>query len=158
MLPRRPVPVVREFRVVRGENTLGELEAIVGIGRGRFEDGVHVLARIHGGRASLLPFQGAHADPFPEASEKARWAVGIYAEDAQAMGGLRGGVSDKLSYLLSTGWRHLPEGARARARERVAVLTTGFGPAWAASGRARWWSPPSSPRGQSDVRVWFEEE
>lgn len=139
-------PVARQARaLVRGVNLLAELEALVVLGAGRFEVGVHHALNVFRG-APLADHSGKPvANPFAERIDRRHWRARVYEEDAYLLQRLASSPSLALSHVVGATWTHLAAPYRERIAARLAELPEdAMARAWSAAGGAPWWEPPAS--------------
>lgn len=140
-------------RPVRGVNLLAELEALVAIGAGRFDVGVHHVVNLFRGR-SLAALSGVpQAAPFAGREDRRHWVAHVYDEDAYLLARMDGGLALALSGALAAAWPHLPHALRERAEARVEELDDGIGRAWLHAGGAPLWRPQPARTLQSHLVV-----
>lgn len=149
--PSRPVARARPRRRVRGTNLLAELEALVVVGAGRFDVGVHHVANLFRAPGLVASVQAAADLPFADRADRRHWAATVYEEDAYLLERIGGGTSVVLSALFAHAWPRLAP-YRARIEARLAELPDdGMARAWKAAGGAPWWTPPAVPTLQTHL-------
>ena len=130
---------------MRGVNLLAELEALVVLGAGRFEVGVHHALNVFRA-APLAEHSGTPvANPFAERADRRHWRARIYEEDAYLLARMASSPSIALSHVVGATWTHLAAPYRERIARRLEELPEdGMARAWKAAGGAPWWEPPAS--------------
>ena len=140
-------PIGRQARTaVRGVNLLAELEALVVLGSGRFEVGVHHALNVFRGAALAEQSGKPIASPFAQREDRRHWRASIYEEDAYLLARVGSSLSLALSHALGAAWPHVPAPYRERFEQRLAELPEdALARSWRAAGGAPWWEPPASP-------------
>lgn len=134
----------------RGQNALAELEALVVIGGGSFDVGVHHVTNILRRVPIVQELQDYEGHLFDDKKDRRSWATPLYAGDISTLRNLGAGVSSGLSTALTLAWRHIPSAYHERIDERLAELPDDdLARPWRVRGQARWWSPPKPPGIQS---------
>lgn len=140
----RGSPIDRHARApIRGVNLLAELEALVVLGAGRFELGVHHAVNVFRG-APLAEHSGrAIESPFSGREDRRHWSARIYAEDAYLLARLASAPSLALTHVLGAAWPHVAAPYRERFAIRLEELPEdGIARSWKAAGGAPRWEPP----------------
>lgn len=129
-------------RPLRGVNLLAELEALVAIGGGRFDLGVHHVVNIYRD-APLAKLSGSPLpNPFAQRRDRRHWVAHVEDEDAYVLARVDEGPSRALTAVLAVAWPRLSSHYRERALARVMDLDDGMSRAWRQAGGAPYWRPP----------------
>ena len=129
---------------MRGANLLAELEALVVLGAGRFDVGVHHVLNVFRG-APIAEHSGRPVpNPFLDRLDRRHWRARIYEEDAYLLARMASSPSLALSHVIGAAWPHVAAAYRERVTARLAELSDdGMARAWKAAGGAPWWEPPA---------------
>lgn len=131
-------------------NLLAELEALVVLGAGRFDVGVHHALNVFRGAPIAEHAGRAVPNPFVARIDRRHWRGRIYEEDAFLLNRMASSPSLALSHVIGASWPHLASVYRERIDARLQELPDdAMAAAWKAAGGAPWWEPPAAEGAQT---------